>query len=105
VAKEWGPFQSWVEQVGTDGVAALHNLQAGLAKRGKALLPFHLRALHGLLTPDARLSVLPAMAAEGAGLDDVAVAAAEAVQEQWVEFVWRPQNPKLHPDTGVPCNR
>ena len=99
--KEWGPFQSWVEQVGQQAVVALNNLQAALLTKNKTLLPYHLRCFHGLFTPEARLAVLNAMAAPKAGLDEVNEAAERASAEQWYNFVWRKENKKLHKDTGA----
>ena len=101
MVKEWGPFQTFVEQLGESAVAALRNLESGFRLRNKQLLPYHLRCLHGLYTPESRSAVQVAMAAPQAGLEEVAAAAEKAMADQWIGFVWRPENPRLHRDIGV----
>ena len=67
----------------------------------KQLLPYHLRCLHGLYTPEALSAVQVAMAAPRAGVGKVKAAAHEVMVDQWMGFVWRPENPRLHRDIGI----
>ena len=81
---------------------ALANVQATLSSRGKTLLPSHLRPLRSLITPAARLSVLPALMQRGAGPGHIEEACRAAVKEMWIRWLWRTENPQLHPEVGIP---
>ena len=108
MAKEWGPFQTWVERIGGRAVLALRNLHQSIVgdgkgtKEGKVLRAAHFRCLRGLYTDEAFEVVATAMMVPGTTVDAVSKAAEGAHHEQWVSWVWRPENPKLHRDVGMP---
>ena len=94
-------MQEFVEETGEQGVMGLQNLHNTLATAGKTLLPYHLRPLRKLLTPASRHAIVPTLLAAGATPQDLLEKVKEIAAAMWLEWVWRPENPHIHPDNRM----
>jgi hypothetical protein len=95
--KEFGFVQRWVEEVGQRAVDALQNLEV----LTPTLSPNALRPLRRLLTPDARLAVLPAMLEDRARPTDLEAASREAAHDMWLRWNWVSPHKYIHDDYSV----